>query len=309
MSMPLYLLTCLLYIFMDNRSLIQENCQCKINHQGIIVIKYVPEHLDKHFYLMQPHLEYLKIPDFPDQLLCGVEGLVSLNVKTDGHKVVSISQIGIDPNYSPLLEEIVRKNVQSWRFRKHDPRVFTTSWKYILGEIIDDTEEIDEYLDDVYETDTATLESSRHVEIVMFPRGISKTDLIYKSNHTDSCCHGKTPQVEYLKIPESPFGHGFKQDVTMKVKTDGHKVVSVEAIGHGSPIYKNSFIDSVKTWRFKEHTPTEFITRWKWDVESSATQKPNTITLKLPYEVHIKTFYKGTPLEIIKRKVKKVKRN
>jgi hypothetical protein len=292
------------------------------SRQPTIVINYVIDQYDRHFYLSQPQVEYLKIPDFPppSHVPPGISGYyVLLSVATDGQGVVAVDLLGEHKGVEDLPEstrelaeelgttisdadlwelvELAKENVRTWRFRKHEPGEFTTTWSFVLGEVIDDAEETDE-LDDILESDTATLDMPRNVEIVVFPkppRGPGETAARSKA----------APQVECLKIPEHPrqLRPGFKQDVTMRVKTDGRGVASAEVIGGTtSQVYRASSLDYVRTWTFKEHEPTEFVTHWKYDYETEFEPRPNVVTLDLPHSVEVKSFHVVEAVPVLRRK-------
>jgi hypothetical protein len=264
-------------------------------HQPTIIVNYVPEYLEKHLWFNLPQVEYLKIPSFPDRVRKGIQGKrIALIVETDGHKAVSLGTTKLDGKDHQKLDRIVRESVLSWRFREHASTKFTTVWRFVQGEIIDYNDKIDE-LDEILDDDTATLDLPRNVEIVIFPKS--------KKKHSDSCSNNM-PIVEQLKIPNHPlpFFNGI-HEVTMKVKTDGQKVASAEVLDFLGEACKNSALENINTWQFKEHAPTEFITHWKYTIETSLTQKPSVITLKLPHEVEIKWFSVTTGDDhILKRK-------
>jgi len=300
------------------------------NHRPVIVINYVTDKYDRHFYSLQPQVEYFRLPELPppSHIPPGAWGYnVSLRVATDGQKATTVDltggfmgiedlsertkrlakKRGITISESDLrgLVETAKENVLSWRFRKHEPTTFSTTWRFVLGEIIGDDEETDD-LDDVLEADTVTLSAPWEVEVVVFPRlGFDHGAAGENLDHAAASAHNAPLQVECLRIPEHPrqLRPGFKVDVTMKVKTDGKKVVSAEAIGGtDNPVYKNSSIDYVKSWTFKEHEPTEFVTQWKYDYETLRDPKPNVITLDLPHRVEVKSFHVMTADPVLHRK-------
>ena len=299
-----HLLLYLLFIFSNDKNICQNKNQCTENCLPTVIINYVPDLLDRNFYNRQPQVEYLKIPVFPLEILSGFESYdvieIILRVETDGKMVTSVDLVGeFDdvmgdrPGLKELLDLTI-ENVKAWRFREHAPTVFSTSWSYMLGEIIDESLE-PESTYEIVESDIATLELPHFIEVVVFPKpDDNHLKPICRSNQSDNCGLRNQLQLEYLKIPEHApkqlRSMSFKNDVIMKVKTDGQNVISAEAIEFVSPVYKDSSIESVKSWRFKKHTPTEFITHWKYDVESSFTSKPNIVTLNSPYEVEIKAF-------------------
>jgi hypothetical protein len=101
------------------------------------------------------------------------------------------------------------------------------------------------------------------------------------------------PRVDYLKIPEFPVIvlSGVQGEVLLKVKTDGQKVISVEVIESAHPVLQELSIENVKTWRFNEHTPTEFTVHWKYALgEPDGNIKPDIATLNLPRSVEIVMF-------------------
>jgi hypothetical protein len=268
-------------------------------HSSGIFSKFLPH--------LQPRVDYLKIPEFPDLILSGVQGDILLKVRTDGQKAISID---VMESVHPALAEMSIENVKTWYFKEHAPTEFTVRWKYVLGEA-----------DGTAKSDTATLNLPRNIEIVMFPRpdansGASNSEL----NDPDNHCPNDLPQVEYLKIPEHPGQlrpAGFKNDVIMKVKTDGQSVISAEAIAFVNKVYRDSSIETIKAWRFKEHTPTEFTICWKYDAEfesvftvkqSAFTPKPDIVTLTSNNKVEIKIFHLPEVDSVnIKKKLKKKK--
>jgi hypothetical protein len=293
------------------------------SHRSTIVINYVIDQYDRHFYLSQPQVEYLKIPEFPlpSHIPLGARGYdVLLRVTTDGQNVTAVDTIGKFVGIADLpdctkdlaeahgiaisepslrgLAEAAKENVWTWRFRKHEPREFSTTWRFVLGEIIDDNDGAVDGLDDVLDADTMTLNAPQEVEVVVFPKLACELGRATASP--------KSPlQVECLKIPEHPrqLRPGFKQDVTMRVKTDGRNVASVEVIGGTTnQTYRTSSIEYVKTWTFKEHEPTEFVTRWKYDYETAFEPKPNIVTLNLPYDVEVKSFHVIAGDPVLRRK-------
>jgi hypothetical protein len=304
--------------------------------QQKIIINYVTPFLDKHFYLEQPQVEYLKLPEYPLQIHSFANGKlidesISLNVKTDGERVIYVELIdNLDDIYNDdnayddewyyqkyhklnkteakFLLEFATENIKTWHFRKHAPANFSVTWRYVIGEVINDIVEIDETLYDILETDTATLSLPRNVEIVMFP----KTDFDHTTSSNESAnsntffSNNTPPHVEYLKIPapQTSLRYLGRNEVTLKVKTDGEKAISVEAIKFFQVIHKNEAIENIKTWRFKKHDPTEFITHWIYDSESHPIPKPDIITLELPYRVEIKLFRVPEIDPIKKNKVK-----
>jgi hypothetical protein len=324
--LPLLLLPLLLSTSGSNASA-QETEGRDASHQPTIVINYVTDQYDRHFHLLQPQVEYMKIPDFPppSHVPPGISGYdVSLKAATDGQRVTTVSLTGAFMGVEELPEDtkdlakergmtisepglrelvdLAKENVRTWRFRKHEPREFCTTWRFVLGEIIDNDEKVDE-LDDILEMDTVTLSAPREVEVVVFPKPAREPDHAAADSNAP-------PQVECLKIPEHPrqLRPGFKQDVTMIVKTDGRSVVSAEVIGGAtSPAYRASSVDYVKTWTFKEHEPTEFVTHWKYDCETALEPKPNIVTLDLPHSVNVKSFHVMVCDPVLRRK--KMRRN
>ncbi|HEV2464770.1 MAG TPA: hypothetical protein VGT04_13275 [Acidobacteriaceae bacterium] len=76
--------------------------------------------------------------------------------------------------------------------------------------------------------------------------------------------------------------------VKIKVTTDGKKVIAVEAEG-GPPMLVKFAKEDILTWRFAEHKPTTFITKFDYVIEEpfQCDFSNDTLVLKLPFEVQI----------------------
>jgi hypothetical protein len=278
-------------------------------HQPTIVIHYVPEYLERHLCSnvmeypinfgadrcsIRPQVEYLKIPEFPARVRSGHYGEnIGFRIETDGEKAASVTWIDFETKNAPELVRIGLESIYSWRFRKHAPAKFYTTWWFVKGEILHPDAPTDMF-DDFFEGDTATLAPSSNMEIVIFPKAGGR--------NSGSRRGSNTPIVEYLKIPAVPWLSVAKTHVIMKVKTDGKKVASIEALEFEDPRVRDLAIEHVKTWVFKEHAPTEFITHWKYDREESGTPKPDIIKLKLPYEVEVTSIAMLDVSPILRRK-------
>jgi Gram-negative bacterial TonB protein C-terminal len=60
--------------------------------------------------------------------LAHVEGVVKLRISTDGSRASSI-EIESGP---PMLAQAAEENIKTWRFDKHDPTTFETTFRYRL---------------------------------------------------------------------------------------------------------------------------------------------------------------------------------
>jgi hypothetical protein len=312
-----------------------------------IVIHYVPLYNEKPLWSMLPQLEYLKIPDFPPELLSEAQGWVFSHIITDGHKATLIDvgsgwhdhymddleESGDDddnhqkyydelgkyyeereePTFAPVLENLVKESIKTWRFREHKPEILSTFWHFVRGRMVDNEKDIKDidvgWPYEILNNDTTTFSLPYKVEVVTFPD--SDTDPVTSSpatNNLSSSSPANFPQVEYLKIPAyPPWPPCIETEVVMKVKTDGEKIVAVEVLNFVNPVFGDTSVENVKTWQFKKHKPTEFITRWKYNRESCLEYKPNIITLKLPFEVDIKSFSMPNidPVVVNKYKIRK----
>nr|AGS53250.1 hypothetical protein [uncultured bacterium contig00001] len=311
MNLLPYLLLCLSLILGNGEIFVQENKKTTDIHQTTIIITYVPDSLaeyrDLQYFL--PQIDYLKIPDFPlpSQLPSGARNRISgitvgLRMTTDGQKVVSLDTIETGKRLTKL-EKMTMDNIKPLRFRKHEPRTSIVHWTYVLGELIDENYETGA-LDEILETDTAMMDSCHSVEVVVFPRSRHASNATNQAkDNVGNGSPNNMPQVEYLKLPELGLANAVTSDeITIKVKTDGHSVISVEPIEFRNLMLKNLTVESIMTWRFKEHVPTEFITRWTYDREVDRDIKPCIIKMQLPHKVEIKTFIRPpAPLEVRKR--------
>jgi len=76
-----------------------------------------------------PRIESADIPLYPPNARLGIQGVVKILVVTDGKRVISAD---IESGH-PMLAQASVKCVKSWRFEKHDPMRFTTTFKYIIS--------------------------------------------------------------------------------------------------------------------------------------------------------------------------------
>jgi hypothetical protein len=57
----------------------------------------------------------------------GLQGMVQMEVSTDGHQVTNVKLL---PSHPVLAEEAV-KNVRTWRFAEHHPTSFIVKYLYV----------------------------------------------------------------------------------------------------------------------------------------------------------------------------------
>jgi hypothetical protein len=76
--------------------------------------------------------------------------------------------------------------------------------------------------------------------------------------------------------------------VKIKVTTDGKKITSLDAES-GPPMLVKFTKENILTWRFAEHKPTTFVTRFECVIEepSQCDFSNDALVLKLPLEVRI----------------------
>jgi len=56
-----------------------------------------------------------------------LQGMVRMQVTTDGHKVVDVK---LSPAH-PVLAQAAEKNVRTWKFADHTPTSFTVTYFYV----------------------------------------------------------------------------------------------------------------------------------------------------------------------------------
>lgn len=78
--------------------------------------------------------------------------------------------------------------------------------------------------------------------------------------------------------------------VTLTVTTDGKKVTAFEA-ENGPPMLVDATKANVRTWEFRAHKPTTFVTTFEYridvDVPPCSGIGNSTTTMRLPQEVRI----------------------
>lgn len=76
-----------------------------------------------------PVVEFAAIPYYPPLARAGkVEGVVHLQVTTDGHKVIATHIL----DGKTWLAEAAEQNAKTWQFRSHQPTSFATTYVYRL---------------------------------------------------------------------------------------------------------------------------------------------------------------------------------
>jgi hypothetical protein len=272
-----------------------------IQHQPKIVINYVPPFNQKTSVL--PQIKFQKLLVFQPQAYSMTQAEILLKIETDGEKAISIELIesynnpyNDNPNETDiqLFAEFAIENIKTWRFWDHTPTNFSMLWKYILSEAVD------EKYHDTFKIDTTKLNSLSTVEIVKHYKP-NILAAIERNSNSDNNSSNNLPQMDYLHIPvpiENQPLYG-RDEIIINVKTDGENVISAKAIKYRTPALRDVAIENIKTWRFKKHTPAEFITHWVFCSEYIPPRKFNSVyvpnhsavTLELPQKIEVILFH------------------
>lgn len=108
------------------------------------------------------------------------------------------------------------------------------------------------------------------------------------------------PGVVSAKVPVYPALAKLQKAqgiVRLRVSTDGHKAVKVEAM-EGHPALVKAAKANIETWEFQPHKPIEFETVFEFSVKFLPPCEPNNekydvVTLRLPARVEIKATMQG----------------
>jgi hypothetical protein len=75
-----------------------------------------------------PTVIAFECPKYPPKAeSMGLQGMVKMQVTTDGHKVVDIKLL---PSH-PVLAAPAEENVRTWKFADHTPTTFTVTYYYV----------------------------------------------------------------------------------------------------------------------------------------------------------------------------------
>ncbi len=75
-----------------------------------------------------PTVTIFECPKYPPKAeSMGLQGMVKMQVTTDGHKVVDIKLL---PSH-PVLAAPAEENVRTWKFADHTPMTFTVTYYYV----------------------------------------------------------------------------------------------------------------------------------------------------------------------------------
>ena len=106
------------------------------------------------------------------------------------------------------------------------------------------------------------------------------------------------PVVLEMKTPTCPPMvklSGISGTAKFLVETDGRKVKNILK-AEGPPMLQRQLPSQLMTWRFEEHTPTEFIITFKINVvfgNPNASKLPQEIKMILPSYIEITTYSVG----------------
>ncbi len=75
-----------------------------------------------------PMVAYAAVPLYPPRArVANVEGVVRVQVTTDGHRVITTVA---NPSSHPELAQAAQANVRTWQFTVHEPTTFTVTYRY-----------------------------------------------------------------------------------------------------------------------------------------------------------------------------------
>jgi hypothetical protein len=75
-----------------------------------------------------PVVNGFECPKYPsDAESMRLQGMVKLNVTTDGHKVIDVKIV----SGHPVLAKAADKNVRTWKFADHSPTAFAVTYFYV----------------------------------------------------------------------------------------------------------------------------------------------------------------------------------
>lgn len=76
-----------------------------------------------------PNVASASVPFYPrTPQMAHIEGVVQLRISTDGNRASSI-KVESGP---PMLAQAAKENIETWRFDRHSPTTFETTFRYRL---------------------------------------------------------------------------------------------------------------------------------------------------------------------------------
>ena len=99
------------------------------------------------------------------------------------------------------------------------------------------------------------------------------------------------PAVTIANVPLYPPAArqaGIEGPVRLRLSTDGTRVLAI-TVESGQPMLVQAAKENVKTWVFKQHSPSTFVATFRYRLlpESECDMDSGTVLLRLPTEVEV----------------------